>query len=880
MQALFRKTQVKDVLEHELQFHLEKEIEQNRLQGMSSEEARRRALIAFGGVQQTREAVRETRSTHVAETFVQDLRFGGRMLRKSPGFTAAAMLTLALGIGANTAIFTVVNSVLLQPLRFAQADRIFYLGESRKDSPQISIAYPNFLDWQAQNHVFERMGAVQAQSFILTSHGQPELLPGRNVSEGFFPTLGVKPMLGRGFLPVDDLPSAAPVALISYGLWQRRFGGDPNIVNHAVTLDQKSYTVVGVLPQDFEYRDTVTDVFVPLGLKGALEELTTRGGHPGIFAVARLKSGIGVSQARADMAAISGRLAHQYPETNAGGGVTMVTLQDFMVGEIRPWLMLLLAAVGLVLLIACANIANLLLGRAAARAHEIAVRAALGAGRWRLLRQVLTESLLLALLGGALGTGVAMLGIDLLVKAAPDGLPRLQDIRVDPLVLAFTLVVSVITGVLFGIAPAIHALKLRPVLNEGARSSGGAARQHLRNVLVVAELAVSLLLLVGAGLVVRSFARVLDVQPGLNPSRLLTARIHLPENKYHTPAQIDGFFDELMRQLQTSPGIKGAAANTPLPFSFNEWDTGFLLEGSPAPTPDSITPTYVHFVSPEYLGAMQIPLLRGRNITYFDNKNAPPVVMVNQNFVVRYLANQDPIGKRLRLGGYEGITGTDFKNNPWITIAGVIGDVKQYGLDAEQGPEVFFPYNQDPGGNAKSTRSLVLRTSGDPLPALDELRRVLHNIDKDQPFADVATMEHLISASLGARRMPMYLLAAFAGLALTLAAVGIYGVLSYWVAQRAREIGIRMALGAGRDHVVRMVVSQGSKLMLAGIVIGLVLALALGRLLSSQLFQIRANDPMTFIAVTLILGSVAAASCYLPARRAARVDPLVALRQE
>jgi putative ABC transport system permease protein len=876
----FREKDANLDLNDEMRFHLEKQIEQNIARGMSAEEARRQALIAFGGVQQTREAVRETRWTHVAETFLQDLRYGGRLLRKSPVFTAAAIITLALGIGANTAVFTVVNSVLLQPLPYPQADRILYLGESGKDSQRISIAYPNFIDWQSQNHVFERMGAVQAQSFILTNREQPELLPGRCVSEGFFPTLGVKPLLGRVFLPTDDQPSAAPVALISYGLWQRRFGGDPNIVDRAITLDQKSYTVVGVLPRDFEYRDMVNDVFIPLGLKGAQEELTTRGGHPGIFAVARLKSGESMSRARGDMAAISGRLAQQYPETNAGGGVTMATLQDFMVGDTRPWLMLLFAAVGLVLLIACANIANLLLGRAAARAHEIAIRAALGASHWRLIRQVLTESILLALLGGALGAGIATLGIDLLVKAAPDGLPRLQDIRVDPLVLAFTLVVSVITGVLFGIAPAIYALKLRPALNESGRSSVGTARQHLRNVLVVAELAVSLLLLVGAGLVIRSFARVLNVQPGLNPSRLLTARIHLPENKYQTAAQIDGFFDELMRQLQTAPGIRAAAANMPLPFSFNEWDTGVFLEGHPAPTPDGVTFTYVHFISPEYLGAMQTPLLRGRYITYFDNKNAPPVVLVNQNFVVRYLANQNPIGKRLRFGGYEEITGSDFKKNPWMTIAGVIGDVKQYGLDAEQGPEVFFPYNQDPGGNAKSTRNLVLRTVGDPLPALDELRRVLHNIDKDQPIGDVATMEQLISASLGSRRMPMYLLAAFAGLALTLAAVGIYAVLAYWVAQRAREIGIRMALGASRRDVLRLVVQQGGKLMVSGLAIGLALALAMGRLLSSQLFQVSVNDPVTFLAVTLILSGVAAASCYLPARRAARVDPLAALRQE
>jgi putative ABC transport system permease protein len=880
LRVLFQQRKADSDLNDELRFHLEKEVELNIARGMSAEEARRQALIAFGGVQQTRERVGDASPFRWLEALLQDARYAARIFRKSPGFTAVAVLTLALGIGANTAIFTVVNSVLLQPLRYPQANRILYLGEWRKGNPQMSISYLNFTDWQARNHVFERMGAVQPQSFVLAGE-QPELLPGRCVSEGFFPTLGVQPALGRGFLPADDQPQAAPVALISYGLWQRRFSGNQGIVGSQITLDQQSFTVIGVLPRDFEYRGVVNDVFVPLGLHAADDWANNRGDHAGVYAVARLRPGVGLGQARSEMSAIGAQLAQQYPQSNAGSSVSMLLLQDFIVGDTRPWLLLLLAAVGLVLLIACANMANLLLGRASARAREIAIRAALGAARWRIIRQVLTESVLLALLGGMLGAAAASAGVDLLVKAAPDGLPRLQEIRVDGLVLAFTSAISLLTGVLFGAAPAFHALNFPGLLNDGSKSSAAAARQAARNALIVSEVALSLLLLIGAGLVIRSFGRLLEVQPGLNPSNLLTARIHLPETRYKTAAQVDGFFDELLRQLQAAPGIKTAATNTPLPFSFNEWDTGFLVEGSPAPSQNDISGSYVHFISPEYLGAMQVPLLRGRNISHTDNDDAPAVVLVNQNFVARYLRNQDPVGKRLRFGGYEELTGTDFKKSPWTTIAGVIGDVKQYGLDAEQEPEVFFPYTQHRGGEVSiSSRSVVLRTAADPLAALEALRRAVRQVDKDQPIADVATMDQLISSSLSSRRLPMYLLVAFAGLALTLAAVGVYGVLSYWVAQRAREIGIRMALGASRADVLRLVVGQGARLMIWGMAIGLALAFALGRVLSSQLFGITAHDPVTFLAVTVTLAGVAALSCYIPARRATRVDPLVALRYE
>lgn len=814
-------------------------------------------------------------------SFLQDFRFSVRLLRKSPGFAVVAIITLALGIGANTAIFTVVNSLLLQPLPYPDANRLVFLNETFKSFPDVSLSYADFRDWEAHNQVFSGMGATQPQSYVLTGGDSPLLLEGRNVSAGFFATLGVTPVAGRAFHAQDDKPGADPVAMISYRLWQERFGGSREAVGTAFTLDQKSYTLVGVLPRDFDYKNGQNDVFVPIAQALTAEQLVDRNAHNGTYVIARLKPGVSLQQARAEMSAIAGRLGQQYPLTNQGVGCQVTILQDLIMGETRPWLLILLAAVGLVLLIACANMANLLLARASSREKEISIRAALGAGRWRLVRQVLSESVLLALCGGTLGVLLANVGVDALIKAAPDSLPRMHAIHADSQVLLFTVLISCLSGVLFGLAPALHTSRFHGALNEGVRSTAGPKRQSLRNGLVIAEFAVSVLLLIGAGLLVRSFSRLLQVNPGMNSQNLLTATIHLPENRYKTAAQVSSFFRDLQHELLSLPGINAAAFNTPLPFSFNEFDTGFLLEGSPQPRQAELAEVFVHYIDQNYLGAMEIPLLQGRNFSDSDTTTTPPLVLVNRSFVARNFPNSSPLGKRVRFGSYQEITGPETAKNPWYTIAGVIGDVKQYGLNAGNDAEVFFAFNQisDPKYSA-SHRSVVLRFAAGSRQAIEQLRQAVHQLDKDQPLSEVATMESLISASVAPRRTSMFLLAMFAGLAVLLAAVGIYGVLSYWVTQRTREIGIRMALGASRSEVMTMVGRQTFAMVAAGLSVGLVAAYALARFMASQLFGVSAHDVLTFVAVPALVLVAACLSCVLPVKRAAQVDPIIALRHE
>ena len=815
------------------------------------------------------------------DTFFQDLRYALRMLRKASGFTTIAVLTLALGIGANTAIFTVIDSVLLRPLPYNDSDRLVYLNEESKQLKGMSISYLNFQDWQSQNHVFESMGAEQNNAFVMTGGERPELVIGRSVTDGFFPTLGVKPILGREIFPDDNQPSATPVALLSYGLWQRRFGGNPNVVGSALNLDQKAYTVIGVLPKAFDYLGNQDGVFVPLGLQA--KDFTDRGSHPGIYAVARLKPGVSLEQARAEMSAIAHRLEQEYPTTNRGNGINLRSLQEVVVGNIRPWLLILFAAVGFVLLIACANVANLLLTRATIREKEIAIRAALGAGRGRMVRQLLTESVLLALTGGLLGLGLAIAGIHLLIGASPDSLPRVAEIHINGVVLGFTILASLLTGVIFGIAPALHLSvpRLQQSLREGGRGSSTGGRQKVRNALVVSELALSLVLLVVAGLLIRSFVRLLNVNPGFNAERVFTARVALPENKYKDIPQANNFFDELLRNLQAMPNIQSVGLITPLPLTGEGWQADYRVEDRPTPELGEFPNTDIHYVSPAYVQAMQIPLLSGRIFTESDNDSSLPVAMVNQTFARRWWPNENPIGKRIRMCG----TCTprpDRVPPPWLTIIGVVGDVRQYGLDQEPKTEVYTPYNQRGGRTRPLTyRALVVRTAtGDPLTVTSQVRSAVQQLDKDLPIFSIRTMEQLIGRSVASRKMSMFLLITFASLALLLAAVGLYGVISYSVTQRTQEIGIRMALGASRRDVLGMVISQASKLAAIGLGIGLVLALALTGIISKMLFGVRPTDPLTFLCILLLLVAVALFASYIPARRAAKVDPMVALRYE
>ena len=821
------------------------------------------------------------------DTLFQDLRYAFRSLCNSPSFTIVALLALALGIGANAAMFTIVNAVVLRPLPYRDSGRIVYLREAFKKSPGMSFSYPEFQDYHAQNHVFDQMAAVQGQAFILTGASTPQHLSGRNITSEFFSTLGVHPILGRDFVASDDQPQAAPTVMIGYGLWQQRFGGDPQIIGKAVILNDRDYTIIGVLPQGFTYNDQQYDVFVPLGLNAGEAWAHLRSEHNGIYCVARLKPGVSLRQAQADLDTIAAALEQQYPTTNKFVSVNALPLRDRIVGGARAVLLMLFGAVGFVLLIACANIANLLLVRASMRERELAIRSALGAARLRIIRQLLTESLVLALVGGTVGIGLAIAGVNLVVRSAPDALPRTQEIHVDSAVLLFTFLISIFTGVLFGVLPALQASAGQFVgsLKEGITVSAGTRKQRLRSVLVVSEIALSLALLVGAGLLIRSFMRVLHVNPGFDPNQVLTAEIALPEKKYPKPEQTEAFYDEVFRDLRGQPGVKTASAIWPMPLSGNEWDTDYLLEGRPMPSPGEIPNTRIYYASPDYFTAMQIPVLEGRQFLESDNDSSLPVALISQEFTRKNFVGVNPIGHKFRMGGPDELTAPDLKKFPWYTIVGVVGDVKHDSLDSETPVEIYVPFAQHTGGHTLRYRMLMVRsTTSDPLSLTSVVRNAVNHADPDQPIADSQSMEQVVSDSLGSRRISMSLLMTFAGLALILAVIGIYGVMSYSVTQRTQEIGIRMALGADREQVMLMIAKQAFRLIAIGLAVGIVLAIGLSfglsRVLTDQLFGVKATDPATFGAVAGMLAIVGLVASGVPARRATKIDPVQALRHE
>ena len=808
-------------------------------------------------------------------TLFQDVCYGLRMLRKNPGFAAVAVLTLALGIGANSAIFTVVNAVLLQPLPYPEPDRLVYLNEGNSGS---SIGYPNYLDWAAQNHVFERVAAIQGASFVVTGHGNPELIPGSYVAEGFFPTLGVTPIMGRGLLPDDDRPAADPVVLVSYKFWQQRLGGDPNVLHTTIQLDERAYNVVGVLPRDFEFpQGGEPELFVPIGLTASTREKQDRAKHDGVYAIARLKPGVSIQQAQSDFDLISGRLAKAYPDIDYEKQAQLQPLYDVTVYGIKDWLLVLLAAVGLVLLIACVNVANLLLARATARQSEMAIRLSLGAPRWRLFRQMLTESVLLGTGGGVLGLLLASAGVHALLSAAPETLVRLPEIHLNAQVVGFTVLISIVTGVAFGLVPAWHISRFRGALQQEAHKAVNAGRQRIKNVLVAGELALSLVLLAGAGLLVQSFIRLVRQDIGFDHRNLITAGIQLPLNKYKTQPALDVFFDTLVEKLNSTPGIESSAVTRPLDFSGENWGYGFLVEGDPIPAPGQINYTRLHYVTPDYLRTMKIPLVRGREFTASDNDSSVPVALVSREFVHVWLHDQNPIGKRVRLGKARDLASDQ---NPWFTIVGVVNDVRHAGAPWIEG-ELLVPFDQHQRYHVPITqRYLMIRSKGDAAVAVQQLRRLVTSMDNSQPLNNVATMDQLISRSMTSERTLMFLITTFAVLALALAAIGIYGVLSYWVNQRTREIGIRLALGADQKNILNVVLREGIKLTVIGLAIGVPLALGLTNLLPDVLYGVGRHDPVTFVVIALMLGSVATLACYIPARRAAKVDPMVALRYE
>ena len=806
-------------------------------------------------------------------TLIQDLRYGVRMLWKSPGFTIVAVLTLALGIGANTAIFSVVNGVLLRPLPFRDPSRLVLIAE-KSSFPIISTSYENYLDWRDQSHSFESMEATRGSSITLTGAGEPERLNVRMATAGLFSMLGINAQIGRTFLAEEDRAGGTPVALLSYGLWQRRFGGSADIIGKTVNLDLQPYTVVGILPSGFQILQPA-DLYLPF-TPWAKTLPADRNWHPGIIPLARLKQGVSKEQARGEMVGITKRLEQQYPDYNTGTSADVVGLQDEIVQNSRPALLLLLGAVSFVLLIACANVANLLLARAASRGREVAIRTAMGASRGRVIRQLLTESVLLSLAGGLLGVIVALAAVGLLPKIAGDSIPQGAPIGLDPWVLAFTAVVSLFTGLLFGIVPALRTanLDLRGTLNEGSRGSTAGPGQHvLRGALVAMEIALAMLLLVGSGLLLRSFSRLQEVPPGFQPDHLLVADIPLSPTAYAKPQDRYQFFDRLVERAKSLPGVRSAAAASFLPVSGGGSIIHFNITGRPPKSPHEFVAAGYRTITPNYLETLGVPLLQGRFFTRGDNEKSPAVVIINATMAHTFFPNENPLGKRLQLGALPE------QEVPTMEIVGVVGDV-HFGLGTDPQAEMYLPYRQADLLLPVFQLSVVMRTAGDPSLETSALRSALAEIDPNQPLVKVRTMEENMATTVAQPRFRTWLIGILAMLALVLAAVGVYGVMSYTVTQRTSEIGVRVALGAQPKDVFRIIVGEGLRLALFGVGVGLVAALVLTRLLQSFLFGISAYDPLTFIAVSLLLTLVAVAASYFPARRATRVDPMIALRYE
>jgi len=806
------------------------------------------------------------------DTLLQDLRYGIRSLLKNPGFTLVAVLALALGVGANTAIFSVVNRLLLSPLPFKDPDRLVMVWEKNipRNRERNVVSPANFLDWNRQNQVFEHLAALAESPVNLTNAGEPEEFQAQFVTASFFPLLGVQPAYGRAFIDSEDVPNAERVVIISHRLWQSRFGADLQLLGKTITLSGRNPTVVGIMPPGFHFLNNKIDFWVPMRFDTGTDYRAVSGRY--LRSVARLKPDVTLSQARAEMDVIAGRLEQSYMDFNAGWGANVFPLQEEVVGDIRPALLVLLGAVGFVLLIACANVANLLLARAATRQKELALRTALGASRGRLIRQLLNESLLLGVIGGTAGLFLAYWAIELLIKFNPGNIPRLEEVALDNRVLAFTLVVSVLTGVIFGAIPALQASKpdLNESLKEGGRSSGGGAgHRRMRSIFVVSEVALALVLLIGAGLMIKSFVKLQQVDLGFNPDNLLTARVLLPGSKYGDNPKRAAFFQQAVQRIETIPGVQAAGAISWLPLVGLGSATSFVVDGRPEPPPGESPVTDVRVITPGYFAAMGMPLIKGRIFDERDNAQSPRVLIINEAMAREYFPDQDPIGKRL-------IISWDRPALP-DEIIGIVGDARLTSIDGQVRPAIYWPHARQ---SSYSAMAFAVRTTSDPLAVAGSLVSEIRAIDPEQPVADIRTMGEVVSTSVSRPRFNMLLLGLFAGVALVLSAVGIYGVMAYSVNQRTHEIGIRMALGARSTDVLRLIVGQGMVLALVGVVIGLAGAYFLTGLMSSLLFGVTATDPLTFGGISLLLAGVAFVACYVPARRATKVDPMVALRYE
>ena len=800
---------------------------------------------------------------------IQDLRFGLRMLLKRPGFTLIAVLTLSLGIGANTAIFSIVNALLLRPLPFPESERLVFLSEKSQEGERMDVAYPNFADWRERAQTFIGMATEYTSSFILSGVEKPARLEGRIGNWNFFQLLGVNPELGRLFNESDDRYGAPRTVMLSHEVWQARFGGEPGIIGNAISLDDQSYTVIGILPRGFEYLERA-DLFVPIGhFLGPDAPLGNRGNTTFLHGLARLKPGVTLAQANNEMDRLGQQLALEYPAVNAGKSAKAESLHDVMSESVRQSLWVLFGAVGFILLIACINVANLMLVRAAERHKELAVRIALGAGRLRIVRQVLTESLLISSLGGVCGVLLGQWMLQGLLAMAPPEIPRLSSVGLNTSVLLFALGIAVATSLLCGFLPALQSSKadLQTALKEGGRSATGVGREGMRKGLLIAEVSLSLVLLVGAGLLVRSMHRVLHVDLGFNADNLLTMRVRLPDGRYDSDRRRI-FYDECLERVAAVPGVRSAALTYSLPIRGSNWGSFFYAADKPVPSRVDLPISDYIPVSRNYFETMGMHLLRGRAINAADTEEAAPVVVVNETLARRIWPGEDAVGKRLKQGYPE-------KTGPWREVVGVVNDVKFEGAERPTAMQTYMPYTQE----SRPSVGVVIRTDN-PLSVAASVEEAIHSIDRDLPISSILTMDQLIGISLAQRRLVLVLLASFAVLAAVLSAVGIYGVISYAVRQRTHELGIRMALGAQVGDVLKMIITQGLKLAAIGVALGLGAAWAMTRWMESLLFDVRPQDPLTFGAIAVALLLIALVACWIPARRATKVDPMTALRHE
>lgn len=879
---LFRREGIERELDAEVGGYARLLEEENMRQGMKPEEAHRAARLELGGAEQVKEEVRGVRAGAWLEALWQDLRFAVRVLRKNPGFTVVAVLTLAIGIGANVGVFSVVNGVLLNPLPYPHPEQLVALHESKPNFATGSIPFLNFQDWRKENRTFSGMILSRGFSYNLTGSGEPERLQARLVSAPFFSVLGVNPLIGRDFAPGEDSIGAAPYVMISASLWQRKFGASPGVLGRPLRLDDRDYTIIGVVPASFDLFTRSfnnVDLYVPLG-QWSNKAIQYRGAGLGLHGFGRLKPGVTIEQARADMAGVTNTLASEYPDVDKDTGASIIPLRQEMLGSVRPILLILLGAVVFVLLIACVNVGNLLLARANGRSREVAIRGALGAGAGRLIRQLLTESVLLSLIGAGLGLAIATWGTRAVLRVLPMNLPRASEVGLDGSVLAFTFGLSLLCGILFGLAPALKITRsdLHATLKEGGRGSSG-AKHRAQGVFVALEMAMALVLLIGAGLMIRSLSALWSVNPGFQADGVLHFGLSYPVSLAKAPLDtIRATLRETELRFAAVPGVSSVSLSWGALPMWTEDDEGFWLQGQPKPASESDMYGYLDYiVGPDYLKTMHIPLLRGRFFTSHDDTHAPTVVVIDESLARQYFGDQDPIGRRL-----------EFETRPTeAEIVGVVGHVKQWGLDGDAKQklqaQIYLPMLQQDGlvmPLIVPGVDVVVRCATTAAACFDGLRRANSDMNAEQVIYGFDSMNEIIAGSLAERRFSMILLGAFAACALVLAMIGVYGVMSYSVGRRTNEIGIRIALGAPRSNVFRLVLGEGLRLAAIGAAAGIVCALLLARLLSSLLFGISAHDPLTFAAVAVLLGAVAALACWIPAYRAMRVDPMVALRHE